>query len=68
MNVKDSKLAIELEKFFNDNRYNKYVWSKTKTGKLLKNELNNRGNWKNAPRGNPREGQRIMRENKRESE
>lgn len=66
--IKDAELALELQKFLSKNRNNKYIWSKTKTGRILKNEINKRGNWKNAPRGDPRKGQRIMRENKEKSE
>lgn len=61
--MNDKKLSEALAQWFKLNGGNPNIWNKTYTGKLLKNELDALGNWKNARRGNPSKGARVKREN-----
>lgn len=54
MNKKDKKLIVLIDEFFQDKtvaqRKRSPVW------KVLRERLTETGNWKNAPRGNPKKG------------
>ncbi len=64
--MKQKDLAIELLKWFNNPKDNQNKWS-SPVGKIIKNQLQKTGNWKNAPRGNPRLGYQVKMENSQET-
>lgn len=59
--MNDSQLAAQLEVWFKNNLNNKNRWCDTYTGKVIKQNLMNLSNWKNAPRGNPSLGGKISK-------
>lgn len=64
-NDKNNELTIlkEIETWFDKNLDNKRIWT-TQIGKLLKNKLSQRGNFKYSPRGNPQKGMEKSNINK----
>lgn len=62
-NTNKDELAGQLKIYLNKHRHDKNFWSRDLIGIIIKNFCNGRGNFKNSPRGNPRKGARIKREN-----
>ena len=56
----DRDLAREIAEWFERHRGDKGIWQKP-VGRSVREALMRRGNWKNAPRGNPRKGYEEMR-------
>jgi hypothetical protein len=60
MAMTEKQLAYELESWFARTAANpeskKRRWSKNPVGMILRANLRETGNWKNAPRGNPSAG------------
>ena len=63
MHLKDKELAAELAKWLNKYANKPNTWSRTETGKLIKDTLLVIGNWKNKRRGNPVKGYRMRGKN-----
>lgn len=62
--MKDKELSIELIKWFKEYYGFEFKWCRTHTGKVMKEQLDKLGNWKNQPRGNPSKGRKAAIENK----
>ena len=58
-------LALEIEKWFKNNQFNRNKWNNNEVGKVLRACLEDCGNWKNKPRGNPRKGKEASDKAKR---
>jgi len=61
---KDTKLAVEIDLWFEKNKNNKNLWNNNEIGKTIKRSVTKKGNWKNAPRGNPAAGYQKALTNK----
>lgn len=70
-NDRNNELTItilkEIETWFDKNLNNKRIWT-TQIGKLIKNKLSQRGNFKYSPRGNPQKGMEKSNINKLNNE
>lgn len=62
----EQELTKQIEIWFNNNSNNPNKWNRG-AGLAIKNNLISLGNWKNAPRGNPKAGYEKMMENKYEN-
>ena len=61
--MNDKELAAELSKYLTKHLNDPNFWNRTLVGKSIYSFCNKRGNFKNSPRGNPRKGALIKREN-----
>lgn len=66
MPMKDRELAAALESWFRAHEEDAHVW-RTPVGRVIRENLARRGNWKAAPRGNPHKGFEAMCHRTRES-
>lgn len=57
--TKDQHLAAALSEWFKRYSNSQRRWQ-TPVGRVLKEELQSLGNWKNAERGDPKKGYRAM--------
>ncbi len=64
--MQDKELSILIQNWFNKDISNK--WSDSAVGRTIKDNLKSLGNWKNAPRGNPRKAKRLSDRAKYEKE
>lgn len=62
--MKYKEIAAGLRAWAVKNSSNRNKWSQNSLGITIKEIVKDLGNWKNAPRGNPRKGYIKMMENK----
>jgi len=68
MNKHTQNLINELKIYLDKHRNDPNFWNRDPIGKLIKEFCEHRGNFKAAPRGNPKKGFQNMMNNKYENE
>jgi hypothetical protein len=60
MKPTQDQLAAALAEWFTSKEGNPDIWRDNAVGRLMKERLEARGNWKKAPSGNPKKGYQKM--------
>lgn len=58
--LSDPELAAQLKLWFQKHKNDPHKWTRTKTGKLIRDVLIYWKHWKNKPRGNPKRAHAEM--------
>ena len=56
------KLAEAIRRWGTQAAYDPNRWHRDPIGQAIRDVVSSLGNWRNAPRGNPRKGQEAMRQ------